>query len=435
VRAGLRTIATCHVPNVASPRVSGGPVGRPRYPTFQQVKTVTAERKFRRRSIASDEASAWARSLQLSNPNGKSVLRGLAIYANSEGVCFVGIDQLAEDTDLSADTVRRRLVWLEQIGAIARLPQWLDANGRRNGEGRGKRTSDEIRLLLSADIEAIEAAALGGTSYAEQEEPAAAEPEISPSSVQGLNHQPKSVSPRLALGQPSQSCEGLISEPEPEDSPQPPSGGAVANGFDEFERAWEEPILRQSICKQLWAALSAEERRIAVQAGQGYWAHRKAQRKPPHAIGAQVFLRERDAWARYATYAPGQATGRTVHLPGTVEAKAIERLFEVAGRSSAFETIYRLRDGSVSFSKPVTPQLAAFANVPPQADWVALDRNGAGAWEALMRELFEDGVMRTRFREGTRAPWTYPPSSTGKIYTATAPPQSAMSEQDAKDFT
>ena len=81
------------------------------------------------------------------DPNAKTVLRALALYVNGEGSCFVGIDQLSDDTDLSADTVRRRLVWLEQIGAIVRLTQWLDENGRRNSEGRGKRTSDEIRLF------------------------------------------------------------------------------------------------------------------------------------------------------------------------------------------------------------------------------------------------------------------------------------------------
>ena len=73
------------------------------------------------------------------------------VYVNVDGACFVSIDALADDTELAADTVRKRLAWLESIGAIARLPQWVDASGRRNGEGRGKRTTDEIRLLLSVD--------------------------------------------------------------------------------------------------------------------------------------------------------------------------------------------------------------------------------------------------------------------------------------------
>jgi hypothetical protein len=47
----------------------------------------------------------------------------------------VSIPTLAEDTELSQQTVRNRLAWLEEIGAIARLPQWIDEYGRRNGDG------------------------------------------------------------------------------------------------------------------------------------------------------------------------------------------------------------------------------------------------------------------------------------------------------------
>jgi len=182
---------------------------------------VTATKTLRPRRIASDEAHAWARSLQLNNPPGKSVLRALANYVNGEGSCFVGLDQLSEDTDLSVDTVRRRLVWLEQIGAIVRFSQWRDANGVLNKDGRGKRTTDEIRLLVDADVEAIEAAARG-EPRSDDDDGAAEEAEISPSSVQGLISGQPSVSPRSALA--------VVQGPnslnhEPEDSPQPPSGG------------------------------------------------------------------------------------------------------------------------------------------------------------------------------------------------------------------
>ncbi|WFU31104.1 hypothetical protein QA635_31710 [Bradyrhizobium brasilense] len=37
----------------------------------------------------------------------------------------------------------------------------LDENGRRNGDGRGKRTTDPIRLPVDAGIAAIEARAAG----------------------------------------------------------------------------------------------------------------------------------------------------------------------------------------------------------------------------------------------------------------------------------
>jgi hypothetical protein len=200
------------------------------------LTTQASQKRRARRGIASDEAHAWARSLPLNNPNGKTVLRALALYVNGEGCCFVGLDQLSEDTDLSVDTVRRRLVWLEQVGAIVRLPQWLDQNGRRNGEGRGKRTTDDIRLLLDADLDEIERRTredqIDKASNSSTETMA-----ISPSREQGLNEAGESVSPQLAPRQPLHSCEGLISEPEPESSPQPPSGGECNSDSDQEGRA------------------------------------------------------------------------------------------------------------------------------------------------------------------------------------------------------
>ncbi|MCS3447354.1 MULTISPECIES: helix-turn-helix domain-containing protein [Bradyrhizobium] len=48
------------------------------------------------------------------------MLRALGEYVEGDGMCWVGIPSLAADCDLSQDTVRRRLAWLEEIGAIDR---------------------------------------------------------------------------------------------------------------------------------------------------------------------------------------------------------------------------------------------------------------------------------------------------------------------------
>ncbi|MGY4259740.1 hypothetical protein ACVI1L_006808 [Bradyrhizobium sp. USDA 4516] len=187
--------------------------------------------KKRARRIASDEATAWARNLELGNPYAKSVLRAIGQYVDGDGLCWVGIPSLASDCDLSQDTVRRRLAWLEEVGAIGRAAQWLDENGRRNGEGRGKRTTDLIRLLVDADTDAIEARAAGRCV---DESPTNSRV-ISPSWQQGLNSEAETVRTPLALGQPSQLCDHLISEPEPEDPPKSPSGG-----FPDDHKAIEE---------------------------------------------------------------------------------------------------------------------------------------------------------------------------------------------------
>src|SRR4051812_29647747 len=115
--------------------------------------TTAASNKRRPRRIAADEAHAWARNLRLGNPYAKLVLCMLTLYVDGDGHCFVSVNQLAEDCEFAAETVRKRLAWLETVGAVARFAQWVDEHGRRNSEGRGRRTSDEIRLLIDADPE------------------------------------------------------------------------------------------------------------------------------------------------------------------------------------------------------------------------------------------------------------------------------------------
>ena len=112
-----------------------------------------------------------------------------------EGTAYPGTSTLARDTDISEDTVVKRLRWLAEIGAIALFKCWRDENGQRNYEGRGKPTSSEIRFLFDADVEEIRARAHGeivGDNARETYE-------ISPRPQRGLNEdvQPP-ASPRLA---------------------------------------------------------------------------------------------------------------------------------------------------------------------------------------------------------------------------------------------
>lgn len=194
--------------------------------------------KRRARRIAADEAHAWARNLRLNNPNAKLTLSMLSLYVDGDGYCFVSIPTLSDDTELSQTTVRSRLAWLEQIGAIARLPQWIDEYGRRNGDGKGKRTSDLIRLMVDADPELIEAGAAGDLEAVSRE--------VSPAPRGGLNPAAETVGPVPGLCQPFDSAQGLISEPEPESSPKSPSRGREGDREDleesepeHFAPAWQ----------------------------------------------------------------------------------------------------------------------------------------------------------------------------------------------------
>jgi hypothetical protein len=396
-------------------------------------------KKRRGRHVASDEAHAWARSLPLNNPNAKTVLRALALYVNGEGCCFVGLDQLSEDTDLSADTVRRRMVWLEQVGAIVRLPQWLDANGVRNGEGRGKRTTDEVRLLLEADTDEIEARAKGDESAESSAISSTETTAISPSSQQGLNPDGETLSPRLAPRQPLQSCDHLTSEPEPESTPQPPSGGSVdADGWKEFQEDWQEPILRQSLAQQVWSVLKPEERTLARSAARGYVAWRKAQRKPPNVLSAHLFLREREAWAGFAAKAPdAKPAFNSGYDRHSLEGRAIVAMYEVA-RTRPFES-----RGRIVYSGEISPQVLTFAEAPERSVWQWIeDREQIGAWSNFASTHVQGARPAMIVKRGTGddersgifAPWPWPPSAKGKIYTADTGPPGELSDQECADF-
>jgi hypothetical protein len=229
------------------------------------MTTTVRSAKRRARRIAADEAHSWARNLRLNNPHAKLLLCMLTQYVNGDGICWVSVPALSEDCELAQNTIRSRLRWLEEIGAIVCMPQWIDEYGRRNGEGRGKRTSDDIRLMIEAEIEFG-----AGQNETETAEPVA---QVSPSPGEGLNPGDETVSTSLALQQPFTSVKGLTLEPEPELPPKPPEGGEGEaqdqGGSDEpehFAPAWQawpgHEVMRRDLALIEFKMLSPEKQRL-----------------------------------------------------------------------------------------------------------------------------------------------------------------------------
>lgn len=106
-----------------------------------------------------------------------------------------------------------------------------------------------------------------------------------------------------------------------------------------------------------------------------------------------------------------------VYAKDSPEAKAVKVLHDMVGRTSAFFQIFRRSDGSVTYTKLMTEQLTALAQAPEQSSWVTLTHQQAGAWEGLLGKVFDHGLVRFRLREGSKAPWPWPPSVDGKLYT------------------
>jgi len=111
-----------------------------------------------------------------------------------------------------------------------------------------------------------------------------------------------------------------------------------------------------------------------------------------------------------------ETESRPVYAIDSAEANAVKALHDLVGRTSAFYTIFRRGDGSVTYTKRITPQLVAFAEMPGREAWRPLNLQQAFAWEELLLKVFDRGLVRTYLAEGLPAPWPWPPSVEGVIY-------------------
>jgi hypothetical protein len=423
----------------------------------------------RKRRIASDEAHSWARNLRLGNPYAKLVLSMIALYVNGDGVCFVSIAQLAEDCEFAAETVRRRLLWLEKIGALVRMPQWRDESGRLNSEGRGKRTTDEIRLLFDVDQEIIEANASGSGDGEEYSISGASE--ISPPPERVANDgNPATASPPLshpvATQQPPNCGGGLITEPEPEPEeekkespPTPPSGGDEefsktgigAERLRLIEPIWPDAITDAHRAINVLAALNQTEWQQCFIGAKGYAAFIRNRRK----AGRPRIVKDFHNWARNAQWR-GFAT-----LGEQAEANAQRKVVPFdSPEGKAWAVLCRIAHiprpefrGDYVIPHELSPQILALAEAPERWCFIAEGQSSqVGAWRGLIGrelrdrarpELINDRDWRghRKIRErGFLAPWLWPPKVDGSIYAHNGPDPPALSpdgvnEEAAKEFS
>lgn len=371
-------------------------------------QSASAEKPKRRpRRIAADEAHAWARNLRLGNPFAKLVLSMLTIYVNGDGTCFVGIGDgdiekggLAADCELSPDTVRKRLAWLEHVGAIVRFPQHIDDSGRRNSEGRGRRTSDEIRLLIDADQDDIERRAKG-------EDVRVSEPEcnnVNPSQQRGSppaeTGECNIVSPALALRQPSDSSGGLISEPEPEDSTQSPSLNRPPPEEDaDFEEAWRRFVKAYPIdigdvplTRNLLTVLSPDERELVIFGAFGYAKFVTDQQR--RSMDAHRFIRD-SKWQGYVE------SGKLAAPKPLAPDPARSRLFAGTPEFIAFRIACDIAGLALPKLIGNPPFVEIVGDVPNGAATMAALIDVGERWEVVAKHTPQFGAWRERVHEWT----------------------------------
>ena len=179
-----------------------------------------------------------------------------------------------------------------------------------------------------------------------------------------------------------------------------------------------------------WFKLEFDEASAALDGIAPFLAKLKQDRRS-HVPAAWKYLREK-RWTLLADKCAAAATAPGGYPPGSPEAKAIEVLHELAGRSEAFRKIWRRADGTVTFRK-MTPQLLALAQAPLPDQFIEVDRRGAASWERMLGDFFDVGVMRQHVREGSRVPWPFAPSAEGKIY-STGPPAAELTEEDLESL-
>ena len=358
---------------------------------------MSTERPRRRPRAGADAAHAWVRSFALGDPCAKSILLALCNYVNDQGIATAGISTLALDTEYSDNTIRRRLVWLETIGAIARIPRFRDEHGRINYEGRGKRTSDEIKLLLDADPEEIETAAAASRNSAATVETEAASPP-----TQGMQSDTsEEVSPPTALPQPSHTVGGpkTLSKWELGESPQSPpctekpkeSGLAKKEESDlalsQFKATYPIPTNRPEQLASAWSRLNPEDRRKCQRGAEGARKLRETNpKRPPPIVDPCKFVASPALWAEYVRYAPPEPPRYVKLKPGSDEQLAAAVIAAVAGRKVLTELREPIPEGAAA--------LARFANSDglgrpiDYASWLVVERDDPRcvAWQNRVKE-------------------------------------------------
>ena len=251
-------------------------------------------------------AMNWAMNQRTGSPSAQCVLYVIADMATTEGTAFPSINYLADRTEQSADTVRRRLRDLEENGLLVRF--------ERHDE-TGRRTSDEIRLQMGA-------CAVQMADFDKENEESSAGGD--PSKLQGgtLANCERPLAP--VQGGPSQWCKGINQESNQDSNPQTPFQGALASDDVEIEKRVEAfkavypcPTTKPDELARLIAALTPDESGQMIKAASGYAVHCERQKRK--AMDPVRFARDPSLWPDFEKLAPKPKPGKVFIERGSRE--------------------------------------------------------------------------------------------------------------------
>lgn len=402
------------------------------------------------------QASSWALELTLGDARRKMVLVAIASYADKEGKCaFASLTTLAQNCDLTEGALRRRIRELEQIGVINRFVRRIVEGGKivsesvdgpqrdDRGAGKGRRTSDEFWVDMSVPTEEIAAAVKrlsASPPHGDEAKENAPETPLDVVGCEGTKSSPPLASeanaehpPQRIVSDPPHREGGILPANPKEDShPTLPSGRALPSQidqeaearFDTFRSDYPDGIVDLEKARAAFLALPNPDQDAAIAGLALYSARCKGRREK--SMKAHLYVRKRVWEGLSAKQAARDARG--LYDRNSREAKAITVLHRIAGAPRPLEIGDRL-----SSSVRITPKVLALADAPPEREWKAypLGTAGSGSWRDLIEEALPPAIGRPRLTE-IRAPWPFPPSVDGKIYTveSTGPPRELLTESD-----
>jgi len=340
------------------------------------------------------EAMNWARKIHVGDGMGKSLLRAIADYADEYGHCWPSLARLADDCDMSIDSVRRRMKLLEEIGVIVTFRAWMDEHGQRNADGRGRETSRDIRCLLDMvrtrettehDDDDVDQA---GTPLANSKGPLAT----------GEGSQQQGAGSQSARG-------GVALVPPPnepplnrEDSPPNPPPGGSGPQTDEGKEpehfrafftgclGWRTMDEQRAL--QVFSALTVDEQARAAAASPAHAAECtrfKKRSKDAHKLLLEKF------WTRYPdARLPEKPAERHWIASGDLDGLLVALRIADRGGPQLVDDAERGR--GLWRSSPITPDLAAMATFAGQ---------DPEAWPLIDADSHEFAAWRTRIREWT----------------------------------
>lgn len=381
------------------------------------------------------EALEWARRQWVGDAHAKSLLRAVADYAGEEGVCFPSLRRLARDCEFSEDTVRRKLKALEEGAWLVRIKSWMDDQGRRNTEGRGRETSHEIRLLLSR----------------------ASEPPVEnnedESNGEGLHPA------RVAACEASTGARGGVAVVPPlyelpsneERTPNPLSGGVceaptgeaieAQESFSPFAEVYPSPITDMGKALAVWSALTETERSDAILGAKGYRSYIDDERKAKR----NRAVKDAHRWLRDKLWLGYLAAGK--------QSESAAERFDARENSeqwNAWTVFYRCcgyATGIPNFYITGIPP-SRIANVPrewppvgrgidPHIEWITVIE-GTGPFAAWLRKLREvpkvNIALRSEIIAGARVQVIRVPCEWPPARESTGPPGTLATESELNEF-